>query len=430
MDWREKYKDKIVTPEEAVKCIKSGDKVVVGQINGISTLLIDAMCQRADELEGVCVYSSLSYKKEPYLNEKYRGKFIHMAEFVYPGARESYKTGMTQFTPLFFHEFPRYFREVVKPEVSFVMVSEPDENGICSFSMNADFIYECTQVSKNLILHINPAMPRTRGVSVSLDDATYIVEAREEPTNIKMGNPGVIEEMIARHIVPYIDDGATLQLGIGAIPDFILSLLDNKKDLGIHTELFADGVVDLYKKGVITNAKKNIDVGKIVATCFFGTQKLIDFVHNNDDVILMPVDYTNNPYIIAKNDKVVSINSCLEVDLLGQVNSDTLNGNPFSGIGGQVDFVRGARMSKGGQSFITMPSAAAKGKVSRVVGNLGPGSPVTTSRFDVDNIVTEFGIAKMWGRTIQQRAKALIKIAHPDFREQLERDAHNAGILK
>jgi len=430
MNWREKYKDKIVTPDEAVKCIKSGDKVVVGQTNGISTLLVEAMCRRSDELKGVCVYSSLGWKGEPYLDEKYKGKFIHMAEFVYPTARESYKTGMTQFTPLFFHEYPRFFREVVKPEVSLVMVSEPDEKGICSFSMNADFIYEAAMVSKNVVLHINPAMPTTRGVSISLDKAAYIVEGREEPLIVNMGSPGVIEEMIARHIVPYIDDGATLQMGIGAIPDFVLSLLGDKKDLGVHTELFADGVVDLYEKGVITNAKKNIDVGKIVATCFFGTKKLAEFVHENDDVILLPVDYTNDPSIIAKNDKVVSINSCLEVDLLGQVNSDTLNGYPFSGIGGQVDFVRGARMSKGGQSFITMPSTAAKGKVSRIVCNFGPGSPVTTSRFDVDNIVTEFGIAKMWGRTIKQRAKSLINIAHPDFREQLEKEAYNAGILR
>ena len=343
---------------------------------------------------------------------------------------QSYKTGMTQFTPLYFHEFPRFFREVVKPEVSFVMVSEPDENGICSFSMNADFIYESALVSKNVILHVNPAMPYTRGVSISLDKATYIVEGREEPLIVSQGNPGPVEEQIARNIVPYIEDGATIQMGIGTIPDFVLSLLGDKKDLGVHTELFADGVIDLYNKGIITNTKKKIDVGKIVATFIFGTQKLSEFVHNNDDVLMMPVDYTNNPYIIAQNDKVVSINSCLEVDMLGQVNSDTLNGYPFSGVGGQVDFVRGARMSKGGQSFLTLPSTAAKGKISRIVCKLGTGSPVTTNRFDVDNIVTEYGVAKMWGRTLKQRAQALISIAHPDFREQLERDAHEAGLLK
>jgi 4-hydroxybutyrate CoA-transferase len=430
MNWREKYKDKIVTADEAVKCVKSGDKIVVGQTNGISVLLIEALCRRADELQGVSFYSSLGWKGEAYLDEKYHGKFTHMAEFVYDKARQSYKTGMTQFTPLYFHEFPRFFREVVKPEVSFVMVSEPDENGICSFSMNADFIYESAMVSKNVILHVNPAMPYTRGVSISLDKATYIVDGREEPLIVSQGNPGPIEEQIARNIVPYIDDGATIQMGIGTIPDFVLSLLGDKKDLGVHTELFADGVIDLYNKGIITNTKKNIDVGKIVATFIFGTKKLAEFVHNNDDVLMMPVDYTNNPYVIAQNDKVVSINSCLEVDLLGQVNSDTLNGYPFSGVGGQVDFVRGARMSKGGQSFLTLPSTAAKGKISRIVCNLGTGSPVTTNRFDVDNIVTEYGVAKMWGRTMKQRAQALISIAHPDFREQLERDAHNAGLLK
>ncbi|MDP2853056.1 MAG: acetyl-CoA hydrolase/transferase C-terminal domain-containing protein [Smithellaceae bacterium] len=430
MNWREKYKDKIVTADEAVKCVNSGDSVLIGQTNGVSVLLIEAACRRANELRDIKFYSSLGWKGEAYLDEKYRGSFIHMSEFAYPGAREAYRTGMTQFTPLYFHEFPRFFREVVKPEVSFVMVSEPDENGICSFSMNADFIYVGTEVSKNVILHVNPAMPYTRGVSISLDKATYIVEGREEPLIVAQGNPGPIEEQIARHIVPHIEDGATLQMGIGTIPDFVLSLLGDKKNLGVHTELFADGVIDLYNKGVINNTKKNIDVGKIVTTFIFGSKKLSEFVHLNDDVLLMPVDYTNDPYIIAKNDKVVSINSCLEVDMLGQVNSDTLNGYPYSGVGGQVDFVRGARMSKGGQSFLTMPSTAAKGRISRIVCKLGTGSPVTTSRFDVDNIVTEYGIAKMWGRTLRQRAQSLISIAHPDFREQLEREAHNAGLLK
>lgn len=430
MDWREKYKNKIVSPEEAVKSIKSGDVIVVGQINGISSIINEALCTRFDELKDVKIFSSLGYKNEPYLDEKYRGHFTHYAWFLYPNARASYLTGMTQHIPLFFHQYPRYFREVIKPTVAVVMVSEPDENGVCSYSMNADFIYEAAQLSEKVILHVNPAMPRTGGVAISLDDATYIVDQREDVIELVMGRGGDAEKKIAENIEPYIEDGATLQLGIGGIPDFILSMLDNKKDLGIHTEVLGDGVVDLFSKGIITNAKKNIDTGKIVTACLFGGKKLVDFADKNKSLLVLPVDYTNDPYVIAKNDKVIAINSCVQVDLLGQVCSDTINGKPYSGVGGQVDFIRGARMSKGGRSFLCMPSTAVKGTVSRIVFQLDGSSPVTTSRFDVDSVVTEYGIAELWGKTMKERALALIDIAHPNFRDELERQAFNAGLLK
>jgi 4-hydroxybutyrate CoA-transferase len=273
-------------------------------------------------------------------------------------------------------------------------------------------------------------MPFTYGVSINLKDCNYIVEQEEEILELVMGRAGATEEKIAGIIAEFIDDGATLQLGIGGLPDFVLSLLTDKKDLGIHTEIFGDGIVDLYERGVITNARKNIDVGKIVSCCMFGGKRMGKFAHHNKDLRIMPVDYTNDPYVIAKNDNVISINACVEVDLLGQVNADTIKGKPYSGVGGQVDFVRGARMSKGGMSFLAMPSMTAKGSISKIVPHLANGSPTTTSRFDVDYIVTEYGAVRLWGKTIKERAKALISIAHPNFRDELEKSAFEAGWLK
>jgi len=310
------------------------------------------------------------------------------------------------------------------------MVSEPDENGMCSYSMNADFIYEGAQLSRDVILHVNPAMPRTYGSEISLEDATYIVYGREEPVEMEIGRGGEAEEKIAKFIADQIDDGSILQMGIGGIPDFVLSFLGDKKDLGIHTELIGTGLVDLYNKGVITNATKKINKGKSVTTFMVGGRKLADWAHNNKDLLVLPVDYVNNPYVIAQNDKMISINGCVSVDLQGQVCSDVVGGKQFSGIGGQVDFVRGATISKGGRSFLCLPSTAKGDSISRIVFQLDGSSPVTTSKYDVDAIVTEYGIANLWGKTDVQRAKALIEIAHPKFREELERQAFESGLLK
>lgn len=430
MDWREKYKDKLVSADEAVKCVESEETVAVGQINGMSDTLNQALIKRAGELRNVKIFSSLGFKGEPYMDEKYRGSFVGLQQFLSPSTRQAYLTGMSQLTPLHFHLDPYYIREMIQPEVAFVMVSSPDDDGNCSFSMNSDYIYESALCCKKLVLHINPAMPRTFGSNIHLDKAMYLVEAWEEPLDISSSRPGENEEKISRYIEPFIEDGATLQLGIGGIPDFVLTLLGDKKDLGIHSELIGDNIVDLHQKGVITNARKRINTGKTVTTSMLGSKKLFNFVNENKDVMLLPVDYVNDPKVIAQNDNVISINSCLQVDLLGQVNSDTINGRPYSGIGGQVDFIRGARGSKGGKSFLTLPSTAVKGEVSRIVFHLGVGSPVTTTRHDVDYVVTEYGVAHLWGRSVKERVYALVAIAHPNFRESLEKQAFEAGWLK
>ena len=262
-----------------------------------------------------------------------------------------------------------------------------------------------------------------------MDELDYIVIHDQPLPELTKSQTGGVEQQIAAHIVPYIQDGACLQLGIGGLPDAILGFLKDKKHLGIHSEVLSDGIIDLYESGAIDNSQKKLDKGKIVANFLIGTKRLFDFADHNPDLLVVPVDYTNDPYIISQNDHVVSINSCLQVDLLGQVNADTIGGKQYSGCGGQIDFVRGAQMSRGGMSFITLPSTAKNGTVSRIIPHLETGTPVTTSRFDVQYICTEYGVVNLFGKTVSERAEALIEIAHPDFRPALRRQAVEEGLI-
>ena len=427
MGWQENYQGKICTAEDAVKIVKSGDRVIQGQMHGVSQLLVDALCARKEELEDVTVFSSINFSREPYVIEDYRPHIQYLNGFLFPAARKAFKAGRLEYLQMHFSQFPDWLRDVWVPTVAMPVLTPPDEEGYCSFSMNADFMYVACQLADRVIAHINPSAPRTFGAKIHVDKLTCAVVHDDPLMELPMGRAGEIEEKIAAHIAPRISDGACLQLGIGGIPDTVLSLLTDKKDLGIHTEMFSDGVVEMCEKGIITGARKQIDVGKLVTTCIMGTKKVHEFVNNNPDVLLCPVEYTNDPYIIGKNDNVVSINSCLEVDLFGQVNADSVNGSFYSGIGGQVDFVRGAGLSKGGQSFITLPSTAKDGTVSTIVPRLK--NVVTTSRHDVRSIVTEYGVADLFGKTLRERALALINIAHPKFREELTRQAYEEHML-
>ena len=429
MDWREKYKNKIVTAEEAASHIKPGDKIVSQQTHMCAQALVDAVVARAGELEDVEFFSSVGVGREDFLKPEYAGSFRYNCIFLGPNSRNAFAEHRCTLVPCHYHLLPRYLAQVYKPNVLFVTLSPPDENGMCSFSLNSDYTEACVDICGTVIAQINANAPRSFGNSISLDRVTWIVEADTPLVEVPMGRVTELERKIGSYIAPLIPDGACLQLGIGGVPDGVLSLLHDKKDLGIHTELFSDGVVDLYNEGVITNARKQIDVGKIVTNTVMGTKKTFDFVNNNPDVLIKPVDYTNDPYVIAQNDNVISINACLQVDLFGQVAADTLNGRGYSGIGGQVDFVRGATASRGGKSFITLPSTAAKGTQSRIVCHIPAGTPVTTSRYDVQYLVTEYGIAHVWGMNTRERAEAIIALAHPDFREGLRRQAYEAGLL-
>ncbi len=314
--------------------------------------------------------------------------------------------------------------------MALIQVSPPDEHGFCSFGLSVDIIKPGAEKAKTVVAEVNAQMPRTLGDSfIHVSKLSYVVESDRPLLELPREPFTDVHNRIGSHIAERIDDGSTLQLGIGAIPDAVLSQLEHKRHLGIHTEMFADGVMDLFEAGVITNEKKTLHPGKIVSSFLMGSRALYDFVDNNPVVEMHPSHYVNDPYIIAKNDKMVSINSAISIDLTGQVNSDSIGTTFYSGIGGQVDFVRGANRSKGGKSFLAFPSTAKAGQVSRVVPILAPGAGVVTSRGDVDFVVTEYGAAQLHGRSIRERARSLINIAHPKFRDDLEKFAKEQKYL-
>lgn len=425
---RKIYEDKLTTAKEAVKNIHSGDTVVFHAGVCEPEVLIEAMVARADELRDVKVVHMTSLGQAAYTLPEMKESFRHVGLFISTPTRKAVNEGRADFVPCSYSQVPKLFREHVIPVNVFLMeVTPPDEEGFCSYGLTADYAPAAVEVADIVIAQINDQMPRTAGNRIHLEDITYIVEKSEPIHELIPGKMGEVEKKIARNVASLISDGDTLQLGIGAVPDMVLSYLTEKKDLGIHSEMFSDGVLELYEKGVITNKKKTLHNGKFVATFLLGTKKLYDFVDNNPDVLILPVDYTNDPYIIGQNDNMVSINSALQVDLTGQVNAETLGVKHFTGIGGQLDFIRGAARSKGGKSIIALPSTASHGKVSRIVNDLGAGSAVTTPRGDVHYIVTEYGIADLRGKSLTQRIHELASIAHPDFRDMLLKEAAEMG---
>ena len=420
-DWKEIYADKIVSPEEAVSHVKSGDRIVFSHACGEAQCLTEALVGQADRLENVEIVHMVAMSTAPYCKPEMAGHFRHNALFVGGSTRKAVEEGRADYTPCFFHEIPSLFKNGVLPvDVMFAQVSEPDEDGNCSFGISVDYTEPAAKSAKLVIVQVNKNMPYTYGNGINLKDIDYIVVKDEPIIELQPPKIGEIEKKIGEYVASLIHDGDTLQLGIGAIPDAVLSFLGDKKDLGIHSEMFSDGVVDLANKGVITNAKKTVDPGKFLSCFLMGTRKLYDFVDHNPDVIMKPASYTNDPFVVSQIDNIISINSAMQVDFMGQVNAEMIGPKQFSGVGGQVDFVRGASRSKGGKAIIAMPSTTGKTKkISKIVPLLDEGAAVTTSRNDVDYIITEYGIAALKGKTLRQRAKALINIAHPDFREEL-----------
>jgi 4-hydroxybutyrate CoA-transferase len=426
MDWKSIYKQRCVSADEAVKVIKSGDRVILGHACGEPQLLTEAMVKRKDSLENVEVVHMVAMGKAEYAQPGMEPHFRHNALFVGATTRAAVNEGRADYTPCFFYEIPRLFEKELPIDVALVQVSPPDEHGYCSFGISVDYTKPAAQAAKIVIAEVNDQMPRTHGDSfLHVSDFDFFVE--NSTPLIQLPRPKIteVEQAIGENIASLIEDGSTLQLGIGAIPDAVLLFLKEKVDLGIHTEMFSDGVVELVEAGVVTNKRKTLHPNKMVANFLMGTQKLYDFVHDNPAVAMFPVDYTNDPYVVGQNDKMVSINSALQVDFTGQVCADTIGPRQFSGVGGQVDFVRGAARSKGGKSIIALPSTASGGKISRIVSVLTEGAGVTTSRNDVHYVVTEYGIANLRGKSVRQRAEALIAIAHPDFRAELRKEAVN-----
>ena len=421
MDWKTLYKERTMTAEEAVTHIKSGDRVVIQHAVAEPSYILDAMVANAEAYENVEIVHMVAMGKAAYAQPGMEKHFRHNALFLGGSTRACIAEGRGDFTPCFFFEVPRLWETALPVDVALVTVTPPDENGMCSLGVAVDYTMSAAKNARKIIAQVNNCMPRTNGDScLSVEEIDCFVHHDAPIIPLAPPKIGPVEEAIGKHCASLIQDGDTLQLGIGAIPDAVLLFLKEKRDLGIHSEMFSDGVVELMEAGVITNAKKTLHPGKCVATFLMGTQRLYDFANNNPNVELYPVDYVNHPAVIAQNDNLVSINSCVQVDLMGQVASESIGARQISGVGGQVDFVRGASLSRGGRSIIAMPSST-KG-ISKIVPLLDEGAAVTTSRCDVDYIVTEYGVAHLKGHSLKERARALIRIAHPDFREDLEKE--------
>ena len=429
-DWKHKYVKKIMSADEALKVVENNNRVVVGHACGEPPTLVEALVARAPELRNVEIVHMVAMGPAKYAQPGMEESFRHNSLFVGATTRKAIAEGRAIHTPCFFHEIPRLFTCGILPvDVTLVQVSPPDEDGWCSLGVSVDYTLASTRSDRVTIAQMNRFMPRTLGDRIHLDEIDCIVEKDEPIIELKPPAIGDKEKAIGENVAKLIEDGSTLQMGIGAIPDAVLLFLKEKKDLGIHSEMFSDGIVDLAAAGVVTNRKKTINTGKFVATFLMGTRKLYDFVDNNPDVVMRTVDYTNDPFIIGQHEKLISINSALQVDMMGQVNAEMIGRNQFSGIGGQVDFVRGASRSKGGKSIIALPSTASGGKVSRIACELDRGAAVSTSRNDVHFIVTEYGAAELRGKSIRDRARALIAISHPEFRDSLTKQASEAGII-
>ena len=414
------YESKVVTAKQAAEKIKSGNRVVTGHACGEPTEVINAMVSSCEDYENVEIVHMVAMGKCEYAKPEMEKHFRHNSLFVGGNTRDAVSSGKADFTPCYFSEVPALFKEDLPVDVALIQVSMPDEHGFCSFGVSVDYTKPAAKYAKLVIAEVNDKMPRTMGDSfIHVSEIDYIVESSHQIIELAPPKIGEIEKAIGEHCASLIEDGSTLQLGIGAIPDAVLLFLKDKNDLGIHSEMISDGVVELVESGVITNKAKTIHPGKIVVTFLMGTQRLYDFAHNNPMVEMYSVDYVNDPTVIMQNSKMISINSCVQVDLMGQVASESVGLKQISGVGGQVDFVRGANMCKDGKSIMAMSSTAAHGKISKIVPLLDEGSAVTTGRNDVNYVVTEYGIAKLKGKNLKDRARALINIAHPNFKEGL-----------
>lgn len=420
MTWRTWYKEHLFTPAQAVQQIKSGQRVVVAHACGEPSIILDALVANAAQYENVEIIHMVAMGKAAYCQPQYDKNFHHNAFFLGGSTRAAAAEGRVDFTPVYFSEIPSLLREDLRPNVTLLQCSPPDAHGYVSLGVSVDYTKPAAEASDLIIAQVNQNMPRTLGDSfLHVTQIGCLVEADTPVIELEPPKIGDVERAIGENVASLVRDGDTLQLGIGAIPDAVLLFLKEKNDLGIHTEMFSDGVVELVEAGVITNKAKTLHRGQSVATFLMGTRRLYDYVNNNPAVAMYPVDYVNDPYVIGQNDNLVSINSCVQVDIMGQVVSTSAGLRQISGVGGQVDFVRGANLSKGGRAIMAMPSTTGKGKISKIVPFLDQGSAVTTTRNEVNYVITEYGIAKLKGKSLRQRAEALIRIAHPDFRDEL-----------
>jgi acetyl-CoA hydrolase len=431
MDWTRIYQSRIVTPQEAVRKIKSGDRVFLTGNCSVPQTVLAALVDYAPELHDVEIAQALTIGPADYVNPEMEGHLRVNTMFISANIRRAVQEGRADFTPVLLSEYTLLFKRKILPlDVALVHLSPPDNYGFCSFGVEVGLTKTPAESARIIIAEVNQQMPRTLGDSfIHVSKLDYIVPVDYPLPEVMMGGDEASEvtQKIAGYIAELIPDGATMQMGIGAIPDAVLKYLYDKKDLGVHTELFSDGVIDLVEAGVLTNARKTLHTGKIVAGFIIGTKRLFDWVDDNPLIELHPTEYVNDPFVIAQNEKQVAINSAIEIDLTGQVCADSIGPKLYSGIGGQLDFIYGASRSAGGVPIIALPSTAKQ--FSRIVPMLKQGAGVVTGRNHVRYVVTEYGIADLYGKSIRKRAQALINIAHPDFREELTRQAKELHYL-
>jgi 4-hydroxybutyrate CoA-transferase len=408
------------TAGEAVSAIGDGMRVLIGSGAAAPAALIEALCKVAPTVKDVEICQLLTLGDAPYVDEAMREHLRHNAFFIGANTRAAVQRGDADFTPVFLSEIPALFRSILPIDVALVQVTPPDAHGFCSFGVSVDIVKPAVERARIVVAEINPQMPRTHGDAfVHISRLSRCVEVDHPIPELTAEPAGEVERAIGRHIAGLVRDGDTLQMGIGSIPNAVLAELHDHRDLGIHTEMFSDGVVDLVEKGVITGARKKIHAGKLVTSFVMGTRRLYDFVDDNPMIEMHPSDYTNDPFVVAQNSGMVAINSALAVDLTGQVCADSIGPRFYSGVGGQVDFIRGAARAERGRPILALPSTAKNGTVSRITVELIPGSGTTTTRNDVHFIVTEHGTAYLHGKTIRDRVHALVAVAHPKFRDEL-----------
>lgn len=431
MSWFDNYKQKRCSIEEAVSVVKNNDCVYVSGNAATPFKLTEALARRKDELRNVEITHVLLLGDDPLSKPGMEKHFRHNSLFVGPGDRAAVNEGRADYIPIFLYEIPDLFYSGHLPiDVAFLHLSPPDEHGFMSFGVECLASKAAAETAKIVIVQVNDKMPRTLGDSfIHVSRVSKVVEISEELPQLEPVPFTEIEKKIGSYVAGLVEDGSTLQLGIGGIPNAALKAMFDKKDLGIHTEMVSDGIIDAMEAGVITGAKKTLHPYKAVATFFWGSKEVYDFIDNNPIFETHPVNYTNQPFIVSQNEKMVAINSAIEVDLTGQVCSDSIGTRIYSGFGGQVDFIRGAAKSKGGKPIIALPSTTKNGKFSKIVSTLKSGAGVVTTRADVHYVVTEYGIAYLHGKNLRQRAEALINIAHPNFRSMLEDEAKKRKLL-
>jgi acyl-CoA hydrolase/ribosomal protein S18 acetylase RimI-like enzyme len=420
-DWKERFGDKVMNANQAMKLVSAGDHVFIGTGCAEPQHLVKALTHSASHLADTEIFHLLTMGVAPYAEPKHAERFRFNSFFVADNVRGAVQAGLGDYTPIFLSEIPRLFDSGRTPlDVALIQVTPPDRSGLCSLGVSVDIVMAAVRNAVTVIAQVNDRMPWTLGdAMIHVNDIDALVECSEPLPQPQVAERSEVVEQIARHIAKLIDDGSTLELGIGAIPQAVLTYLTDKKDLGIHTEMFTDGIIDLVEAGVITGRRKTVNPGKIVASFCMGTERLYEYIDRNPVFAMHPTEYVNDPTVIAQHDDMVAINVAIEVDLTGQVCADSLGTRFYSGFGGQVDFIRGSAASRGGKPIIALPSTTRDGKHSRIAATLTPGAGVVTTRGDVHWVVTEYGVAYLHGKSVRERAMALIQIAHPRFRNEL-----------